>query len=62
MKKMTVWALLLALTVAMLAGCTNTPAETTAPAPLRPRLPPRLSPAWLTLWHTSRPSTRTLPS
>ena len=32
MKKMTVWALLLALTVAMLAGCSNTPAETTAPA------------------------------
>ena len=32
MKKLTVWALLLALTVSMLAGCTNTPAETTAPA------------------------------
>ena len=32
MKKMTVWALLLALTVAMLAGCSNAPAETTAPA------------------------------
>ena len=32
MKKLTVWALLLALTVGMLAGCTNTPAETTAPA------------------------------
>ncbi len=32
MKKLTVWALLLALTVAMLAGCSNTPAETTAPA------------------------------
>ena len=31
MKKLTVWALLLALTVAMLAGCSNTPAETTAP-------------------------------
>ena len=31
MKKMTVWALLLALTVAMFAGCSNTPAETTAP-------------------------------
>ena len=35
MKKMTVWALLLALTVGMLAGCGNTaPAETTAPAPV----------------------------
>ena len=32
MKKMTVWALLLAMTVALFAGCTNTPAETTAPA------------------------------
>ena len=32
MKKLTVWALLLALTVSMLAGCANTPAETTAPA------------------------------
>ena len=33
MKKLTVWALLLAMTVAMLAGCGNTaPAETTAPA------------------------------
>ena len=32
MKKLTVWALLLAMTVAMLAGCANTPAETTAPA------------------------------
>ena len=32
MKKLTVWALLLALTVAMFAGCSNTPAETTAPA------------------------------
>ena len=30
MKKMTVWALLLAMTVALFAGCTNTPAETTA--------------------------------
>ena len=35
MKKLTVWALLLALTVGMLAGCGNTaPAETTAPAPV----------------------------
>ena len=32
MKKMTVWALLLAMTVALFAGCTNTPAETTAPS------------------------------
>ena len=32
MKKMTVWALLLAMVVAMFAGCSNTPAETTAPA------------------------------
>ena len=32
MKKLTVWALLLALTVAMFAGCSNEPAETTAPA------------------------------
>ena len=39
MKKMTVWALLLALTVAMLAGCTNTPAETTAPAPVETQAP-----------------------
>ena len=30
MKKLTVWALLLALTVAMFAGCSNEPAETTA--------------------------------
>ena len=32
MTKMTVWALLLAMVVAMFAGCSNTPAETTAPA------------------------------
>ena len=33
MKKITVWALLLALTVALFAGCSNTaPAETEAPA------------------------------
>ena len=32
MKKLTVWALLLAMAVAMFAGCSNTPAETTAPA------------------------------
>ena len=32
MKKMTVWALLLAMVVAVFAGCSNTPAETTAPA------------------------------
>ena len=33
MKKLTVWALLLAMVVAMFAGCSNnTPAETTAPA------------------------------
>ena len=32
MKKLTVWALLLAMVVTMFAGCSNTPAETTAPA------------------------------
>ena len=32
-------ALLLALTVAMFAGCTNTPAETTAPAPVETQAP-----------------------
>ena len=32
MKKMTVWALLLAFCVAMFAGCSAAPAETTAPA------------------------------
>ena len=37
MKKLTVWALLLAMVVAMFAGCSNnTPAETTAPATEEP--------------------------
>ena len=39
MKKLTVWALLLAMTVALFAGCSNTPAETTAPAPVETQAP-----------------------
>ena len=39
MKKLTVWALLLAMTVALFAGCSNTPAETTAPAPVETKAP-----------------------
>ena len=39
MKKLTVWALLLAMTVALFAGCANTPAETTAPAPVETQAP-----------------------
>ena len=38
MKKLTVWALLLALTVGMLAGCANEPAETTG-APVETQAP-----------------------
>ena len=40
MKKLTVWALLLALCIGMLTGCGNTaPAETTAPAPVETQAP-----------------------